>query len=125
MLPPDMMSAAPAGGGMAPGLPPDLMAMLAGGGGGEAPMDPGMEPPMEEPAAPGGVTDGAPGGSEDALVQVIDLLQVAIDAEGDQEDVQILLQCQTKLQAVLARNQKEADAALGGNITPKAIRRMA
>lgn len=128
MLPEDLMAAMggaapqPAAGGMggdpaAGGLPPDLMALLGGG-------DMGA-PPAEEPAPPGGVTDGAPGGGEEALTQAIDLLQVAIDAEADQEDIQVLLQCQTKLQSLLAKNQAEADKALGGQATPRAMRRMA
>jgi hypothetical protein len=96
----------------------DPIAALLGGGGGAA-------PPEEAPAAPGGVTDGEPGGGEDALIQCIDLLQVAIDSEADQEDVQILLQCQTKLQGILAKNQKEADAALGGKASAGAVRKMA
>jgi hypothetical protein len=52
-------------------------------------------------------------------------IQDAIDAEADQEDIQVMLQCQAKLQSILAKNQKEADAALGGSASPRAIRRMA
>jgi len=117
MLPPDMMGLP----GGPPGLPQgggeDPIAALMGGMGGP--------PPAEEPAPPGGITDGAPGGGEDALIQALDLLQVAIDAEADQEDVQVLLQCQTKLQGILAKNQKEADSALGGKASAGSIRKMA
>lgn len=118
MLPEDMMAMLGGGGGGAPApgggpLPPDLMALM---GGGAAPA------PEEEAAS---ITDGAPGGGEDALVEAIDLLQIAIDNEADQEDVQVMLQCQAKLQQILAKNQSEADAALGGKVSPKAIRKMA
>lgn len=126
MLPPDMAALAAGGGDPAAAggaLPPDIMALLGGGGGGE----PGFTPlPGEgEQAPPGGITDGAPGGGEEALTQAIDLLQVAIDAEADQEDVQVMLQCQTKLQQILAKNQADSDAALGGKVSPKAIRKQA
>ena len=116
MLPPDLAAmmggGAPGGGG---GLPPDLAALMGGGG----------APPMEEEAPLPGVTDGAPGGGEEALVQAIDLIQEAIDAESDQEDIQVMLQCQTKLQGVLAKNQADADKALTGSASPKAARKMA
>jgi hypothetical protein len=119
MLPEDLMGAlggggappAPAGGG---GLPPDLAAMMGGGG----------APAPEAPPAPG-VMDGAPGGGEEALTVAIDAIQDAIDAEADQEDIQVMLQCQAKLQSILAKNQSEADAALGGKISPKAMRKQA
>jgi hypothetical protein len=71
------------------------------------------------------VTEGRAGGGEDALTVAIDAIQDAIDAEADQEDIQVMLQCQAKLQSILAKNQKEADAALGGSASPRAIRRMA
>ncbi len=36
-----------------------------------------------------------------------------------------MLQCQTKLQQILAKNQAEADSSMGGNLSPKAARKMA
>jgi hypothetical protein len=118
MMPPDMAGAPPAD-PAAGGMPPDLMAMLGGG----APAG----PPMEEGAPVGGpsITDGAPGGGEDALVLALDALQDAIDNEADQEDIQIMLQCQAKLQQILAKNQAEADKAMGGGASPAAMRKMA
>lgn len=114
MMPPDMGAppADPAAGGG--GMPPDLMALLGGGGGG-APAEAG---------APS-ITDGAPGGGEDALVLALDALQDAIDNEADQEDIQVMLQCQAKLQSILAKNQAEADKAMGGGASPSATRKMA
>lgn len=111
MMPPDMaaLGGAPAPGG-AGGLPPDLAALL-GGGGGEAPLP--------------GITEGTPGGGQEALVAAIDALQDAIDADTDQEDIQVMLQCQAKLQAILAKDQKAADAAMGGSLPPAAARKMA
>ena len=126
MMPPDMMAAlgggAPAPGpagpadGGAGGLPPDLAALLGGGGG-----DVGGQ---EEPAG-ASVADGTHGGGQDALINAIDSLQDAIDAEADQEDIQVMLQCQAKLQAILAKDQKASDSAMGGSLPPAAARKMA
>lgn len=116
MLPPDIaaqMGGAP-GGGAGP-MPEDIMALLGGGG---APAGP-------EGAAPPSVVEGQPGGGEDALVVAIDAIQDAIDAESDQEDIQVMLQCQAKLQGILAKNQQDADKALTGSASPKAVRKMA
>ena len=115
MFPPDM--AAALGGGGAPdpsgggGLPPDLMAMLGGGGAPEA----GAPLP----------TEGAPGGGQDALEQAIALLDQAIQDEADQEDQQVMRQCSAKLHTILAKNQKEADAMMGGSMSPGGARKAA
>jgi hypothetical protein len=90
--------------------------MAAAGGAGGA-------PPEEAPGP--SVVDGEPGGGEDALVLAIDALQDAIDNEADQEDVQVMLKCQAQLQSILAKNQAEADKAMGGGASPAATRKMA
>lgn len=117
MMPPDLSAmigaGAPAGGG---GMPPDL-SQLMGGGAAPAPT------PGDQPGA--SVRDGSHGGGQDALVNAIDSLQDAIDNEADQEDIQVMLQCQAKLQAILAKDQKAADSAMGGNLPPAAARKMA
>lgn len=121
MLPPDIAQQMGAGGGAPPmgggGLPPELAALMGGGQGGP--------PEAMEGEGPPSVVDGQHGGGEEALVQALDMLQQAIDAEADQEDIQIMLQCQTKLQAVLAKNQAEADKSMGGGASPGATRKMA
>lgn len=96
------------------GLPPELAALLGGGG--------GMPPEGE---APPSIVEGEHGGGEDALVLALDSLQDAIDAEADQEDIQVMLQCQAKLQQILAKNQAEADAGMSGKVNPKAMRKQA
>ena len=125
-------------------VPADLMAALQGGGGAPAPAPAGPPqqgslpgdlvsalqaagPPPEPPTQAGrpGITDGAPGGGADPLTDAINLIQEAIDSESDQEDIQTMLQCQAKLQSILAKNQAEADSALQGKTTPKAARKMA
>ena len=116
MLPPDMMGAAP-GPAPGPGGGGDPIAALMGAMGG------GGAPPAEAGAP--SITDGAPGGGEDALVLALDALQDAIDNEADQEDIQVMLQCQAKLQSILAKNQSEADKAMGGGASPSATRKMA
>lgn len=117
MFPPDMAAAlgagggAPAGGG---GLPPDLAALLGGGGGG-AP-------------APSGNTvsqGGSPGGGSDLVGQAIDILVQAAQEEADDQDKQTILTCITNLQGVLANNQKDADAMMGGKASPRAMRKAA
>jgi hypothetical protein len=117
MMPPDL-AAAMGGGAPAPaagGLPPDLAALLGGGG----------APPEAEAEAPPSITDGTPGGGQESLVIALDALQDAIDADTDQEDIQIMLQGQAKLQGILAKDQAAADSAMGGNLPPKAARKMA
>jgi hypothetical protein len=103
------------GGDPGGGMPPDIAALLGGGG----------APPEAAPAGPPGIMDGEFGGGEEALTAALDALQAAIDAEADQEDVQVMLQCQTKLQQILAKNQSEADAGVGGSVSPKAMRKQA
>lgn len=126
MMPPDLAAAMGGAPGAAPipsaaspdgggSLPPDLAALLGGGGG---------APNGEEPQLPG-IKDGTHGGGQDALVAAIDAIQDAIDNEADQEDIQVMLQCQAKLQAILAKDQKAADSAMGGNLPPAAARKMA
>lgn len=120
IMPPDMAALMGGGGAPAPeagGLPPDIAALM---GGGEA-----LAPEAPEGEPPASIADGEPGGGEESLVTALDALQDAIDAEADQEDVQVMLQCQAKLQAILAKNQREQDASMGGNLAPAAARKMA
>ena len=120
-VPPDMLAALQGGGAPAAGpmggpesIPPDMMALLGGGG---------AAPPPEGEAPLPSITDGAPGGGEDALVLALDALQDAIDAESDQEDIQVMLQCQAKLQQILAKNQSEGDQMMAGKMNPRALRK--
>lgn len=127
-VPPDILAALqgggapPAGpgpdmgmGGPAGQIPPDIMAALGGGD--------SMGGPEESAEAPPSITDGTHGGGEDALVMALDALQDAIDAEADQEDIQIMLQCQAKLQQILAKNQSESDSMMGGKLSPRGLRK--
>jgi len=123
MFPPDMQAALMGGGAPQPaaggGMPPDVGGLLAAlGGGGGAPPDAGAEgPPLP--------SDGSPGGGQDALEQAIALLDDATAAEADQEDQQVMRQCSAKLHQILAKNQKEQDAMLGGKASPSGIRKSA
>jgi hypothetical protein len=116
MIPPDIAAAlggggAPQGGG---GLPPDIGALLGAAGG--APADDGGAPLP---------SDGSPGGGQDALEQAIALLDQAIQDEADQEDQNVMRQCSAKLHTILAKNQKEADAMMGGSLSPAGARKAA
>jgi hypothetical protein len=113
MLPPDIMAAMGGGGGEGAGLPPDIASLLGGGG---------APPGAEGPPLP---SDGVPGGGQDPLEQAIALLDEAIAAEADQEDQQIMRTCSAKLQQVLAKNQADQDAGLGGQVSPRAMRKQA
>ena len=107
MFPPDMMAALQGGAGPQPaagGMPPDIAALLGGGG--------------EEAAGPPLPSEGAPGGGGDSLEQ-------AIAEEADQEDQNVMRQCSAKLQAILAKNQKEQDSMLSGSASPSGIRKVA
>lgn len=120
MLPPDI-AAQLGGGGGAPGgggpMPPDIGALMAQlGGGGGAPADQGG-PTISQ--------GGSHGGGSDAIGQAIDLLNQAAIDEADEQDKQVILTCIANLQKVLANNQKDADAALGGSVSPGAVRKMA
>ena len=118
-MPPEMMELLQGGGGggdpamMAAGGGDPIAALLAGAGGGA---------PAPEAGRPS-VAEGAPGGGADPLIAAIDLIQEAIDAEADQEDVQIMLQCQAKLQQILAKNQSEGDQMLQGKLSPRGMRK--
>jgi len=114
MFPPDMMAALQGGAGPQPaagGMPPDIAALLGGGG--------------EEAAGPPLPSEGAPGGGGDSLEQAIALLDQAIAEEADQEDQNVMRQCSAKLQAILAKNQKEQDSMLSGSASPSGIRKVA
>lgn len=107
-------------------LPEDLMAGLAGGGGPlPGDMMAGLGPAPEEAEGAPLPSDGNPGGGSAALEEAIALLDEAAAAESDQEDQQIIRQCSAKLQSILAKNQADEDAALGGKVSPKAIRKQA
>ncbi len=119
-------------------MAPDIAAMLGGGGGAPAgpggPMPPdiaallGGGPPEGAEGEPTGAplpTEGTPGGGADPLEQAISYLDDAIQAEADQEDQNVMRQCSAKLQAVLAKNQKEQDAMLQGQSSPSGIRKAA
>lgn len=112
-------------------MPPDIGALLGGGGGGPMPPDiaalmGGGAPPEEAaPEGPPLPSEGTPGGGADPLEEAIALLDEAIQLEADQEDQNVMRQCSAKLQAILAKNQKDADAAIGGKVSPGAMRKQA
>lgn len=123
-VPPELMAALQGGGG-APGgggLPPELMAALGGGG------DPNAGAPAgPDPNAPQSMTgdQGTPGGSDPFIRDAIDSLQQAAQAEADEQDIKTIMTCIANLQGVLANNQKDADAMMGGKASPAGMRKAA
>lgn len=102
------------------GPPPDLLAMLGGG----------MAPPMGDPMA-GGPPPGPPPGPEPPsdpagiLKQMLDLSKAYMDVEQDDEDKAAIASILSKIQTLFAKQQREADAALGVSGPQKFMRRQA
>lgn len=117
---------------MADQLPPDLMALLGGGG---AP-DPSAAPAGPDAAAQGPVDpsqdpasvpaqDGSPDGDPvEILTQMIDLAMKYLDVEPDEEDKSTMTKVLQQLQQYKAKDQADADAALGGKVSPKLMRKV-
>lgn len=97
---------APGPPGAGGGLPPDLAAALGIGG---AP-----------PGAPGGAPTPSP---VDIVQQMLDLSQTYLQAEQDQEDLLAMQKIGTELQQLLAKDQQDADKMMGGQATPRAMRK--
>lgn len=80
------------------------------------------------------VSGGAPPQSEsgsadstdtsDALKRAIQAVQDAAQAADDEVERQTLLQCLTKIQSLLAQEQKENEAAMGTSAVHKGLARM-
>jgi hypothetical protein len=121
MLPEDMMSLIGGGGGFPaeagapppPGgaIPPDMAAMMGGG----AP--PAPAPPLPEEPPTGALHGGsaAEGDPHEMVAMAIDLLEGAAKASPSDQDIQVYLQCATKLQGTLASAEKGLE---GGDIKP-------
>lgn len=105
------------GGGQA-APPPDLLAMLGGG----------MAPPMGDPMAGGPAGPPAPEPPSDPagiLKQMLDLSKQYMDVEQDDEDKAAIASILSKIQTLFAKQQREADAALGVSGPQKFMRRQA
>lgn len=96
--------------------PPELMALLGGG----------MAPPMGDPMA-GGPPPGPEPPSDPAgiLKQMLDLSKAYMDVEQDDEDKAAIASILSKIQTLFAKQQREADAALGVSGPQKFMRRQA
>ena len=110
------------------GPPPGLLDSLLGGGGGEAPPDEMMmggeeeEPIDDEALIEGG--EGEEGGDPVAILRgLVADAQHYLDVEMDDEDKAEAAKVIAILQKLLARNQKQADAATGTTDTHRFMRR--
>lgn len=72
----------------------------------------GPPPSIPLPASEGNV----PSSPSDSLKGAIDAMQAYIDGEKDDIDKQVALEVQAKIQSLLAKSQKEIEAAQG--VTP-------
>lgn len=99
-----------------PGIPPELMAAL-GGAGAAGPMGP------EGP--PAGVAPGPPPSGADALADLIQMVQSHpyVASEQDPEDIAAIQNIIAQLTKLQAKQQKEADAAMGTSPAQKHMRR--
>jgi hypothetical protein len=114
---PDEEPMADAGGG---GIPPELLAMLTGGAGGEPEPD---DAALDEQFGIGGEEEESPGSPADALRDVLGGLQGYMDVEQDDEDLAVAAKVFAQLQSLLAKQQKERDAALGVGPAQRLLRR--
>jgi hypothetical protein len=107
----------------ADGIPPELLAMLTGGAGGEPELD---DAALDEQFGIGGEEEEAeesPGSPADALRDVLGGLQGYMDIEQDDEDLAVAAKVLAQLQSLLAKQQKERDAALGVGPAQRVLRR--
>jgi hypothetical protein len=63
-----------------------------------------------------------PASPEAVLRSMLELANVYRQVEQDDEDLQEMEQVTTRLQGLLARNSKEADAAAAGKLSPRLLR---
>lgn len=97
-------------------LSPDLMAMLGGGSG--APAGAGSS------AAPSGADDDKGLSSFSAYIDdMIADAKAAHDMADDAEDASVLTKVLAMLQGIKATEQKENDAAIGGKVSPRVLRK--
>lgn len=77
--------------------------------------------PQVGPQAPS--TPGGSGAFDAALTQLLDDLHAAAGLADDPIDRQEILKCLTAINGIKASELKENDAALGGKVSPKQIRK--
>jgi hypothetical protein len=97
------------------GPPPGLLAMLQGGGG---------APDAEGPSDQGGGGGGPEDQPIDILKQMIKLGQKYQSVEPDAEDKATMAKLLATLHQYLAKDQQDAEAALGGGAGTRLLRKM-
>lgn len=81
-----------------------------------------VQPPQAQPSAVPSQPAGA-SALDDAITKLIDDLHAAAGLADDPIDRQELLKCLSVVNGIRASEQKEQDAALGGKVSPRQIRR--
>ena len=100
------------GGGGGGAVPPDMLAALGGGG------------PAEAPAGALHAGSAAAGDPEDSYRAALDELTTGVQADNDEQRIQTILTCISKIQGTLAASEKALDGMLAGKMDQSAVRRM-
>jgi hypothetical protein len=87
----------------------------------QPPQGAGTQGGSQAPVAPS--TQGSQGAFDAALTQLLDDLHAAAGLADDPIDRQEILKCLSAINGIKASEQKENDAALGGKVSPKQIRK--
>lgn len=91
--------------------------------GGGAPSGGPGGPSLPPGGPPSGPPGGGPGGGAAILRQVLELLQQYMKVERDDEDLAVGAKLIAQAQGLLAQQQKERDAVMGGGPGAKMLRR--
>lgn len=78
------------------------------------------------PQAPSPIAPSQPGGDEAfkaALTKSLDDIHALVGLADDPQDRDVIAKCLQALNGILAAEQKENDAALGGKVSPRQMRK--
>lgn len=96
-----------------------VMDMMTGAGGGAPPADlASILGGAQQPQAPQ-----AQGDPVEIVSNMLDLASQYVQVEPDQEDKLAMQKVMTELQQLLAKDQQDADKAMGGNMDPRTLRK--
>ena len=82
--------------------------------------------PQGPPGGPSGVAPSQTGGSgafDAAITQLLDDLHAVVGLADDPVDRDVLAKCLQAVNGIKANEQKETDAAMGGKVSPRQMRK--